>query len=254
MDAKTKKLLKAYAAKYERASFIEGDPSWFMHQVKGALNQEATAFIAQSLSFGSRALFLPKIQWLLDCAEGDMDRWIRSRGFEKVLKAGDESCFYRFFTHSAYRGFLSAYSRIMKKHGSLGEYVKTACEGDGVKAIGAICAKFCEEGSCGVIPKDSSSACKRVAMFLRWMARGDSPVDLGLWADFIDRRTIVIPLDTHVLQEAKKLGLIKSTSASMSAAKKLTSALAEVFPDDPVKGDFALFGYAVASPDEKAQG
>jgi uncharacterized protein (TIGR02757 family) len=79
------------------------------------------------------------------------------------------------------------------------------------------------------------------------MVRSDSPVDLGLWSDFIDRRTLVVPLDTHVLQEAKKLGLLKSTSASMSAARRLTAALAEAFPEDPSRGDFALFGYGVSS-------
>ena len=83
-------------------------------------------------------------------------------------------------------------------------------------------------------------------MFLRWMVRSDSPVDLGLWSDFIDRRTLVVPLDTHVLQEAKKLGLLKSTSASMSAARRLTASLAEAFPEDPSRGDFALFGYGVS--------
>ena len=31
----------------------------------------------------------------------------------------------------------------------------------------------------------------------------------------------------------------------MSAARRLTQAMLEVFPDDPLKGDFALFGYGV---------
>jgi hypothetical protein len=31
----------------------------------------------------------------------------------------------------------------------------------------------------------------------------------------------------------------------MSAARRLTAALAEVFPGDPLRGDFALFGYGV---------
>jgi uncharacterized protein (TIGR02757 family) len=82
-------------------------------------------------------------------------------------------------------------------------------------------------------------------MFLRWMVRTDSPVDLGLWADFIDRRTLVIPLDTHVVQEARRLGLLTSACTSMSVARRLTAKLAEVFPDDPCRGDFALFGYGV---------
>ena len=33
----------------------------------------------------------------------------------------------------------------------------------------------------------------------------------------------------------------------MSTAKKLTDKLSGFFPDDPLKGDFALFGYGVNS-------
>ena len=77
------------------------------------------------------------------------------------------------------------------------------------------------------------------------MVRDGSPVDLGLWSSFIDKRSLIIPMDTHVLQEANRLGLITSKTASMAAARKLTARLAEIFPDDPLKGDFALFGYGV---------
>lgn len=245
MDAKTKSTLRKYADRYETASFIEGDPSQFMHRVEGNANREATAFVASALSFGSRAQFLPKIQWILDRAERNVDRWIRTGAFERDFRPNDTRCFYRFFTYSTMNAFLRAYKGIMDEHGSLGGFVKTSCCGDAAKAVAAICARFCEAGSCAVIPQDSHSACKRVCMFLRWMVRSGSPVDLGLWSGFIDCKTLVVPLDTHVLQEAKKLGLLKSSSASMSAAKRLTAALAEAFPDDPVRGDFALFGYGV---------
>ena len=70
-------------------------------------------------------------------------------------------------------------------------------------------------------------------------------VDLDLWADYINRRTLIMPLDTHVLTQACRLQLLTSKTASMSAAIKLTQSLAEVFPDDPLRGDFALFGYGV---------
>ena len=83
MDESVKKTLRRLAAEYERPSFIEGDPSWFMHQAAGAANQEATAFVASSLSFGSRSQFMPKIQWLVDRARGDMDSWIRGGAFER---------------------------------------------------------------------------------------------------------------------------------------------------------------------------
>lgn len=45
------RVLYSYAEKYETASFIEGDPSWFMHQASGKANQEVTAFIAACLGY-----------------------------------------------------------------------------------------------------------------------------------------------------------------------------------------------------------
>ena len=71
----------------------------------------------------------------------------------------------------------------------------------------------------------------------------NSPVDLGLWADFIDRRTLIMPLDVHVLRQSARLGLLTTHTATMSAARRLTATLAEILPDDPLKGDYALFGY-----------
>ena len=82
-------------------------------------------------------------------------------------------------------------------------------------------------------------------MFLRWKVRKESPVDLGLWNDIIDQRTLIMPLDTHVIQEANRLGLIKTKSTSMKVACELTEKLRKIFPEDPLKGDFALFGYGI---------
>ena len=77
------------------------------------------------------------------------------------------------------------------------------------------------------------------------MVRTNSPVDLGLWSELIDQRSLIIPLDTHVIQQSLQLGLITSKTASMSVARKLTDKLLEIFPNDPLKADFALFGYGV---------
>ena len=79
------------------------------------------------------------------------------------------------------------------------------------------------------------------------MVRDGSPVDLGIWSDIIDRKTLIIPMDTHVIQEANRLGLLQSKAASMSTAIRLTDSLRKIFPDDPLKGDFALFGVGIDS-------
>ena len=241
----TRSLLVSLADRYETTDFIEGDPSVFMHRVKGNANREATAFVASALSFGSRPQFLRRVDELLDLAGGDMDGWIRTGAFAREFAADDSRCFYRFFTRSSMSRFFEAYRRLMDAFGTLGGYVRKEADGDAYKAVVAICRWFADHDGGGVIPKDATSACKRVCMFLRWMVRKDSPVDFGLWADIIDCRTLIVPLDTHVVQEAMKLGLLNSPCASMSAARRLTAVLAEAFPEDPCRGDFALFGYGV---------
>ena len=246
INISTRELLIQYAEKYETADFINGDPSWFMHQVSGAKNQEAMAFIAASLSYGSRQQFMKKIQLILDWAQGDVDGWVREGRYADHLHLGDKSCFYRLYTCDTMYRFLSTYQQLLNEYGTLGDYVRGEAN-DTLGAVGAICRYFGSRGISVIIPKDTTSACKRVCMFLRWMVRTNSPVDLGLWADFIDRRSLIIPLDTHVLQQSERLGLITSKTASMTAARKLSAVLATIFPDDPLKGDFALFGHGVNS-------
>jgi uncharacterized protein (TIGR02757 family) len=244
IDNSTRNLLINYAERYETEEFIDGDPSWFMHQVRGNNNQEAMAFIAASLSYGSRQQFMKKIRTILEWTDGDVDAWVREGRFGKYLNAGDNNCFYRLYTCDTMYRFLSTYQQLLAEYGLLGEYVRRKAE-DGLGAVDAICRYFSRHGISVIIPKDTQSACKRVCMFLRWMVRSGSPVDLGLWSEFIDRRTLIIPLDTHVLQQSVMLGLSDSKTASMHAARRLTGVLASIFPDDPLKGDFALFGHGV---------
>ncbi|MCR4660167.1 MAG: TIGR02757 family protein [Bacteroidales bacterium] len=243
MDNDVRQKLLAYADLYETASFIEGDPSWFMHQVQGDANREATAFMASALSYGSRKQFMPKVQQLLDWANGDIDGWLRSGTFKNHFVDGDSKCFYRLYNCHTMNRFLSAYSRLLTTHGTMGQYVASTAS-TGLEAVRAITSWFAAEGDGTVVPKDTTSACKRVCMFLRWMVRTNSPVDLGLWT-FIGRDSLIMPLDTHVLQQACSLGLLNSRTATMHTAIKLTQTMAEVFPGDPLRGDFALFGYGV---------
>ena len=69
-------------------------------------------------------------------------------------------------------------------------------------------------------------------------------VDLGIWRSY-SRRDLIIPLDTHVCRVAYALHLTETETFSLKNARRITDALAEVFPDDPCLGDFALFGYGV---------
>ena len=77
------------------------------------------------------------------------------------------------------------------------------------------------------------------------MVRKNSPVDLGLWS-WCSPSELLIPLDVHVMQESVKLGLLKAgAKADRRTAVILTERLKKIWPEDPCKGDFALFGLGV---------
>ena len=243
--------LLTLANKYETSSFLNGDPSWFMHQVIGKRNQETIAFIASCLSYGSRQVFLPRIQYLLDCSRSEPYEWIRIGRYTLDIP-NDNQCFYRLYTNTMMHGLFHALQTMYEEYGDMENYIrcyaklnKEKPQTDAIIAIEAICDYFLKHEAIGIVPKSTTSSCKRVCMFLRWMVRTDSPVDLGIWSDLIDQRSLIIPLDTHVIQQSLQLGLITSKTASMSVARKLTDKLLEIFPNDPLKADFALFGYGV---------
>lgn len=91
---------------------------------------------------------------------------------------------------------------------------------------------------------DAKAANKKINMMRRWMVRRDGIVDLGLWRN-TDPASLVIPLDVHVHRQATELGIISRRQKDLESAVGITDAFREIWPDDPVKGDFALFGYGV---------
>lgn len=93
----------------------------------------------------------------------------------------------------------------------------------------------------GSVPKKVNSAgtYKRYLMYLRWMVRSDE-LDLGLWSK-IDKRDLLMPLDTHTFKVSQKLGLLTRKSYDMKATLELTSKLKNFDKLDPIKYDFALY-------------
>ncbi|HEX4924607.1 MAG TPA: DUF2400 family protein, partial [Bdellovibrionales bacterium] len=64
-------------------------------------------------------------------------------------------------------------------------------------------------------------------------------LDLALWKSF-SPAILVIPLDVHVLRQARSLRLTRRKQADWIAAEEVTKALRHLDPDDPVQFDFAL--------------
>jgi len=92
----------------------------------------------------------------------------------------------------------------------------------------------------GKIPKKRpTSPYKRWNMFLRWMVRSDN-LDLGLWKK-VDKKDLLIPLDTHTFKIGQKLGLIERKTYDFKSVIELTNSLKKLDLYDPVKYDFAIY-------------
>jgi uncharacterized protein (TIGR02757 family) len=87
--------------------------------------------------------------------------------------------------------------------------------------------------------KDSNAPYKRWNMFLRWMVRKDS-LDLGLWQK-IDKKDLILPLDTHTFNVSLKLGLLKNRTYNLKSALEISQKLKEFDELDPIKYDFAIY-------------
>lgn len=93
----------------------------------------------------------------------------------------------------------------------------------------------------GSVPKKLNSAgtYKRYLMFLRWVVRSDE-LDMGLWTK-IDKKDLLMPLDTHTFKVSQKLGLLKRKSYDLKAVLELSETLQKFDKNDPIKYDFALY-------------
>lgn len=249
MDEKLKQKLEELAQKYEVHDFVLQDPSQFLFwyddfpELKNPRNVECAAFVAAMLSFGNRKQFIPKIQGILELSldEGGIANWCLNGA--KNFPFGSKK-FYRFYSYDDLHTFFDEIAEILKKSGSLGEHFCKIYQNEDETPLHRIVSQSFPKSA--IVPKGKNSANKRVNMFLRWMVRQNSPVDLGTWK-WANPKDLLIPLDVHVMQQAIELELLpEKASASLKTAQILTDKMAEVFPDDPVRADFALFGLGVS--------
>ena len=243
MDKQTVLQLQAWAGTYNVESFIQDDPVRFPHRSTGKRDIEISAFLTAWISYGRRELILRKAEWLHDRMGTSPYEWICEDGFQRLIPTvapGGRDTFYRFYTFSDLRALCSRLKCIYTEFDSMEDALAANPHADPVRKLQDLFS-----GIKGIPVMNGTSACKRLAMFLRWMVREDGIVDFGIWKTAVRPSQLIIPLDTHVHQISLELGLTRQKSATLKTALEITEALSHVFPDDPCLGDFALFGYDI---------
>ena len=258
-------VLLKLADKYETADFLQKDPSRFMHLYKASpADAEVVAFLSANLAFGRREQILSHIEFILSLIrQSDLTpcMWIKQGAYEKDFPRTDRS-FYRMFTFTDMNNFFSGVKQILNESPSLGEFYKAAWqrECEFAQKDSAYKKRYLHEVIAAAFPVKTAlvgcskgGAAKKLNMFLRWMVRDNSPVDLGLWSAWYKKSDLLMPMDTHVIQQSVEFGFLQRTgsgalpSANIKNAVRLTDCMKEFFGDDPVRGDFALFGLGVNS-------
>ena len=243
-----KQQLDELVLKYETKDFIKDDPIQFPHRFKEVKDIELAGFIASMFAFGNRKVFIRKLDELFNLFQNEPKNFIEN--FERKSLKGFN---YRFAKEEDVEEIFLVLKKLYSSNSSLEELFKYGYETkDFHQMLKVVTDYFYSNmentfGAKYLIPDaNKNGAMKRVNMFLRWLVR-DGEVDLGIWK-FIDKSELLIPLDTHVARISREMNLLKRNSNDFKAVKELTNELKTFDKNDPVKYDFAMFGYGIDNP------
>jgi len=246
---KLKSLLDPLVVKYNNAEFIEHDPISIPHQFSKQQDIEISGFFAAILAWGNRKSIITSANRIIQA----MDH----APYDFILNHSDNDL--KGLLHIKHRTFNDTdllYFVAWLKHHYLKEnslenaFVPYKNSNTEVSLIHFNQYFF----SLPYAPKRTqkhiaspakNSACKRLNMFLRWMVRTDeNGVDFGIWKN-ISPANLIIPLDVHVLNSIEELMGIQNTKPNWKGAIAITEILKKLDAKDPIKYDYALFGYQV---------
>lgn len=234
-----KKDLVLLAEQFETKEFIADDPVQFLHNYTRKKDIEVAGIIAMMFAYGSRKVFIPVIEKLLSSMKTGPYMYIMSQEYD--VYAANNSPLYRMHTYNDFYELCVTLYRIYNSYYDLEDCIIKSGKYD--YAVDNLKDKF---GHLNLCPDmKSKSACKRYHMFLRWMGRKNSPVDLGIW-ESLRQGDLMVPVDTHVAQMARSLCITYRLTEDMVMSNEIYLYAKEVFPDDPARLDFSLYGYAVS--------
>lgn len=240
--------LDVLANRFEQPEFIDDDPIAVPHQFEDPLDREVIGLYAALLAWGRRSTILSKLADLCERMNYQPYRFVYDYG-EGYLNNPLTGFKHRTFQPDDAHHLTAALSVLLRENGSLEKVFAK-----GGNDIGD-CIQYFSEAVMDTVPgtprrlqkhlarPSTNSACKRLAMYLRWMIRS-GPVDFGIWT-FLSPAQLILPLDVHTGRQARTLGLIPYSSDNWTSARLLTGRLRKFDPDDPVRYDFALFGSGV---------
>ena len=245
-----KEFLEEKYIQYNCTRFIETDPILIPHLYSRKEDIEISAFLSATIAWGQRPTIIRNATKLMDLMGGEPFEFIMNCG-EDDLRCFD-SFVHRTFNNMDCLYFIKALSYIYRDHEGLEKLFSEGYSSDKTVKTAII---YFRERFLSFLPLQrtgkhianpgSGSSAKRINMFLRWMIRPSlTGVDFGLWKS-IPASALMMPIDVHSGNVARKLGLLQRKQNDWQAVEELTGNLRQFDADDPVKYDFALFGLGI---------
>ena len=247
-DAKhLKQFLDEKVKTYNRPSFIERDPISIPHAFTKKQDIEIAGLFAAVLAWGNRTTIINNCRKLMG--------WMDNQPHDFIVNHKDTDL--KGVVHFAHRTFnatdLLYFIELLQYHYTRHDTLedafvpgKTYKEENVEQALVHFHNYFFsiehpDRTKKHIATPQRNSACKRINMYLRWMVRKDNKgVDFGIWKK-IKPAQLICPLDVHVANVAKRLGLIDNIKSNWNNALELTRHLKTFNPGDPAVYDYALF-------------
>jgi uncharacterized protein (TIGR02757 family) len=247
--------LEALYLQYDHR-FVTPDPLEFVRAQATDADREVVGLLASGLAFGTVAQIKRSIAAALE-ALGPHPAEAVARLDPRAFAARLHRFRHRWVDGRDVACLLFLARQMRAAHGSIEAFFALGL-GDGDTDVGPALASFSARalaldhgglyrgrrlpGNAGVrhfFPSPASgSACKRLNLYLRWMARRDG-VDLAVWRR-PDPAQLVLPLDAHTYAIARRIRLTRYRSPGWPMALDVTRRLRQLDPADPVKYDFAF--------------
>lgn len=245
-----KDFLEEQAALINRPEFISDDPVQFPRRFDTLQDIEIVSLLAAHIAWGKRSMICRDADRLLALMGHDPFNYVMDEGYLDLDPAMN---IHRTFFARDLMHLLGGLREIYRKYGSIDAFSASVGAGNHdapawklveemqkviTAANGGVVSRF------GLPNNLKTTALKRVNMALRWLVRDDGIVDMGVWKS-IPKSKLYIPLDVHVGNTARDLGLLSRKADDRKAVEQLTATLRQFRPEDPAYYDYALFGIGV---------
>lgn len=239
-----KTLLDKRYEEFATADFIKDDPIQIPHLFTAREDIEISGFLTSVIAWGNRKMIINNAKRFMQLMDNSPYDFIMNYQ-ESDLKKMD-SAVHRTFNGEDLRFFIRSLNKIYTNHGGMESVFSKYSEMDkNLMNVYSVLFEIDHEKRSERHISDirKGSAAKRLNMFLRWMVRNDK-VDFGLWTK-IKTSSLYIPLDVHCGRVARDLGLLTRNQNDWKSVIELTENLRKFDASDPIKYDFALFGFGV---------